>query len=103
MNDTVRQLYERKSVRVFEDTPVPPDAVQTVLTAAAMAPTAGNQQLYTVLHITDQHLKDALSESCDHQPFIATAPLVLIFCAACRAWATCCWRSAIPTLQPRTP
>ena len=25
-------------------------------------------------------------ESCDHQPFIAQAPLVLVFCADCRKW-----------------
>ena len=45
------------------------------------APTAGNQQLYTILDITDQNLKEKLSETCDHQPFIARAHMVLIFCA----------------------
>ena len=30
------------------------------ITAAAMAPTAGNQQLYTILDVTDQELKDRL-------------------------------------------
>lgn len=86
MNDVIRQLYERKSVRVFEDKEIPNCITEQILTAACMAPTAGNQQLYTVLQITDQHLKDRLSESCDHQPFIAQGKLVLIFCADCRKW-----------------
>ena len=86
MNETVKQLYERKSVRVFTDEEIDEKIVEEILTAAAMAPTAGNQQLYTVLRITDENLKKSLSESCDHQPFIADAKLVLIFCADCLKW-----------------
>ena len=86
MNETIRQLYARKSTRAFEEKPIPADVKEAILTAAAMAPTAGNQQLYTILDITDQHIKDQLVDTCDHQPFIAKAPLVLIFCADCRKW-----------------
>ena len=85
-NEVLRQLTERKSVRAFTDRQIPESAVQAILTAASNAPTAGNQQLYTILRITDPALKAALSESCDHQPFIAKAPLVLVFCADCRKW-----------------
>ncbi len=86
MNEVIRQLYERKSVRVFTQQPIDEEIVQEILTAAAMAPTAGNQQLYTILRITDQKLKEALAESCDHQPFIAQGQLVLVFCADCLKW-----------------
>ena len=86
MNEVIRQLNERKSVRVFEDRPIGDAEKQAILNAACQAPTAGNQQLYTILDITDQNLKDRLAESCDHQPFIATAKLVLIFCADCKKW-----------------
>lgn len=54
--------------------------------SAMEAPTAGNQQLYTILDITDQKLKDKLAVSCDNQPFIAKAPLILIFCADVLKW-----------------
>ena len=86
MNQTIRELLERKSVRVFEDRPVGPEEKALILEAAAAAPTAGCQQLYTILDITDQALKDALAVTCDNQPFIAKAPLVLIFCADCQKW-----------------
>ena len=86
MNETIRQLIARKSVRVFEQTPIPSAVKEAILTAAVHAPTAGNQQLYTILDITDPELKQQLSESCDHQPFIATAQMVLIFLADCRKW-----------------
>ena len=86
MNEVIRQLNERKSIRVFEDKAIPPEAKEAILRAAVMAPTAGNQQLYTILDITDQDIKNQLVKSCDNQPFIATAPMVLIFCADCRKW-----------------
>ena len=42
--------------------------------------------LYTILDITDAALKARLSETCDHQPFIAEAPVVLVFCADYSRW-----------------
>lgn len=86
MNEVIGQLIARKSVRVFEDRPISQEAREAILTAAVNAPTAGNQQLYTILDIADPELKAQLSESCDHQPFIATAQMVLIFLADCRKW-----------------
>ena len=86
MNEVIRQLYERKSVRVFTDREIEEPVVQEILRAACMAPTAGNQQLYTILRITDPALLGRLAESCDHQPFIAEGKLALVFCADCLKW-----------------
>ena len=78
-NPILQSLFDRKSVRVYEEKPIPAEMKQAILEAAAQAPSAGCQQLYTILDITDPALKEALAESCDHQPFIAKAPLVLVF------------------------
>ena len=86
MNEVLKQLYARKSVRAFTDREISMEDRQAILTAAAMAPTAGNQQLYTIIDVTDENLKAALVKSCDDQPFIAKAKLVLVFCADCRRW-----------------
>lgn len=86
MNDVLKQLHERKSVRVYEDKPIAPEVKTAILEAAIQAPSAGNMALYTILDITDSEIKQKLSVSCDHQPFIATAPMVLIFCADYRRW-----------------
>ncbi len=86
MNEVLRQLKTRKSVRVYEERPVEAEVKQAILEAAIQAPTAGNMALYTILDITDQGIKDKLAVSCDNQPFIATAPMVLIFCADYRRW-----------------
>ena len=86
MNEVLQQLHDRKSVRVYEEKPIEAQVKQQILEAALQAPTAGNMALYTVLDITDPQLKAALAKSCDDQPFIATAPMVLIFCADYRRW-----------------
>ncbi len=86
MNGVIEQLKERKSVRAFADRPITQGEVSAILEAAVNAPTAGNQQLYTIINVTDARLKARLAESCDHQPFIEKAPLVLVFCADCRKW-----------------
>lgn len=86
MNEVLKQLYGRKSVRVFTDRKISAEDKASILRAAVEAPTAGNQQLYTIIDVTDQSLKDRLAVSCDNQPFIATAKMVLIFCADCQKW-----------------
>ncbi len=86
MNKTIEELCHRKSVREFTEEVISPQEKQLILQSAVEAPTAGNQQLYTILDITDQGIKDKLAISCDNQPFIAKASMVLIFCADCKKW-----------------
>ena len=86
LNEVLHQLHARKSVRVFDDREISAEDRLAILTAATMAPTAGNQQLYTIIDVTDPELKARMVETCDHQPFIARAKLVLVFCADCRKW-----------------
>ena len=57
-----------------------------ILKATFRAPTAGNMMLYSIIDISDQALKEKLAETCDHQPFIAKAPLVLLFLADYQRW-----------------
>lgn len=99
-NQTVRELFERKSVRAFSEREISDDEKKQILYAAAEAPTAGCQQLYTVLDITDPEKKKALAESCDHQPFIEKAPLVLVFCSDCLRWLNAYSEAG---LSPRKP
>lgn len=85
-NQILEELTERRSVRAYEETGITMEERSAIITAAAMAPTAGCQQLYTILDVTDEALKQQLAELCDHQPFIARAKLLLVFCADCKKW-----------------
>ena len=100
MDPVIRLLHERKSVRAFTGEKIPKEHVRIIAEAAAHAPTAGNQQLYTIIRVTDPEKKHALSISCDHQPFIEEADLVLVFCADCLRWYRAYEEAGI---EPRKP
>ena len=85
-NETIELLYNRKSVRAYEKREIPEEDVQKILRAATEAPTAGNMTLWSAIRVTDEAKKKRLSETCDNQPFIASAPLVLVFCADYKRW-----------------
>ncbi len=89
MNQTISELFSRKSVRVYENIPIESEKKRIILEAAIQAPTAGNMTLYSIIDVTDEDLKKRLSVTCDNQPFIADAPLVLIFCADYSRWYEC--------------
>ena len=86
MNQTVKELFNRKSVRLYSDEPITEEEKRLILESALQAPTAGNMALYSIIDVQDQELKDELAIRCDHQPFIAKAPLVLIFLADYQKW-----------------
>jgi FMN reductase (NADPH)/FMN reductase [NAD(P)H] len=86
MNPTLRLLLERKSIRAYEERLVPDDMKAKILEAAFRAPTAGNMMLYSIIEVSDQKTKDTLVRTCDNQPFIAKAPLVLLFLADYQKW-----------------
>lgn len=86
MTQTIKELNERKSVRVFLDKEISSEAKAAIINAACQAPTAGNQQLYTIIDVISQEIKEKLVKTCDNQQFIASAKMVLIFCADCKKW-----------------
>lgn len=86
MNNTINELFNRKSVRAFSDEPISEEEKRYILESAIQAPTAGNMALYSIIDVQDQELKDKLAVLCDHQPFIAKAPLVLIFTIDYQKW-----------------
>ncbi len=81
MNQTINEVFKRKSVRVFEDKEISQEEINYILEGSKQAPTAGNMMMYSIISVTDQAKKDILAVSCDNQPFIAQSKLCLIYCA----------------------
>ena len=86
MNPTLEVIQNRRSVRKYAETPISRDEKDAILNSAMRAPTAGNMMLYTIIEVEEQQLKDRLAVSCDNQPFIASAPYVLMFAADYQRW-----------------
>ncbi len=109
MNPTIELIMHRRSTRTYDPTPLTQAEKDTILQAAMRAPTAGAMMLYTIIEVENQALKDKLAETCDHQPFIARAPYILLFLADYQRWmdlyeaAGCEGRAAELGITPRTP
>ena len=86
MNPIIQSLYDRKSCRIFEDKEISQKERQLILEACIQAPSAGNQQMYTIIDVQDKKLQETLSKTCDNQSFINQAKMVLIFCADFQKW-----------------
>lgn len=86
MNETLKLLNDRTSLRKYADKSISNEDLQYILNAAMRAPTAGNMMTYSIIVVRDNEKKEILSKSCDNQPFIANAPIVLIFVADYQKW-----------------
>ena len=82
MMDFCDVLAKRHSIRAFLSKPVEQAKLNRILEAANSAPSAGNLQAYEIFVIKDEAKKKAIAATARGQKFIATAPVVLIFCAA---------------------
>ncbi len=86
MNETIKVIENRTSLRRFAKEEISPEDKEVLFHCAMRAPTAGNQMLYSMIDVTEQRKKEVLAVSCDNQPFIAKAPMVIIFLADHTRW-----------------
>jgi len=78
-NETLNLLHMRSSCRSFHDRPIPEEVLHDVLLAGRHAATGGNLQPFSIVKITDPEAQKKLAKW-NHQEFIATAPVDLLFC-----------------------
>lgn len=98
MNPVIESLLGRRSVRAYSDRPVTEEEKNLIVRCALRAPTAGNMMLYSIIEVADQEKKQQLVTTCDNQPFIAKAPLVLLFLADMQRWYDYYRLSGVPQL-----
>jgi len=85
-NQTIELIKNRRTIRTYDPKPLTQDEIDAIVQGAMRAPTAGNMMFYSIIQVTNQKLKDRLVVTCDNQPHIAKAPLVLLFLADMQRW-----------------
>jgi nitroreductase len=85
-NHALDLIKNRRTIRAYDPRPLTQEEVDTIIQGAMRAPTAGNLMMYSIIQVSDQKLKDKLVKTCDNQPLIAKAPLVLLFLADVQRW-----------------
>ena len=83
--DTLTAIHTRRSIRKYTDQPVTPEQVRTLLAAAMAAPSAGNQQPWQFVVVTDKDLLAQVGLLHPHVHMAPKAPLGILVCGDTRA------------------
>lgn len=83
---TLNLIRNRRTIRAYSSKPLSQEEIDIIIHGAMRAPTAGNLMMYSIIQVSDQEIKDKLVKTCDNQPLIAKAPLVLLFLADVQRW-----------------
>jgi nitroreductase len=93
--EALEAIRTRRSVRKYSDQPVEPEKLQAVLEAVQQAPSWSNLQCWSLVVVSDQAVRDRISElsfvesffaahgykSNPAQKALAQAPVVIVACA----------------------
>lgn len=86
MNETISTILKRGSLRRYDERDISKEDLDLILKSSMRAPTAGNMMCYSVIIVKNKETKEKLSISCDNQPFIKNAPVLLVFLADFSKW-----------------
>ena len=85
MNETIKTLTTRRSVRSYKDTPVPDDVLNEILIAGEYAPSGKNRQPCVMVVVRDKETIKKLSRinaeimGTDIDPFYGAPTVVIVF------------------------
>jgi len=79
--NVMEAIKKRRSIRSYKSKDVPEDVLRRVLDAARLAPSARNRQEWRFVVVRDAATREKLAGAAKGQSFVASAPVVLAFCA----------------------
>lgn len=85
MNETIKTLTTRRSIRSFSDKPVSREDIDLILQAGLYAPTGRNSRDTLFLVVTDKKLRDKISRmnaavmGSDSDPFYNAGTVIIVF------------------------
>jgi nitroreductase len=79
--EVMAAIRSRRSIRRYDNRPVPQEVIDELLEAARLAPSTSNLQTWKFKVITDEGIKRSLREAAFNQSFVENAPVVIVACA----------------------
>jgi nitroreductase len=70
-------INARRSVRAYQDKPIPEDVLNRILEAARVAPSAKNRQEWKLVVVKDKEMQKKMQEVANNQPFVSQASVVI--------------------------
>ena len=78
--ELLEAIHTRRSIRKYLDKPVSPEMIETIIKAAMAAPSAGNQQPWHFIVITDRARLDAIPSFHPYSKMVLQAPPAILLC-----------------------
>ena len=76
----IQEIINRRSIRSYRPEAVTEEQIEQVLRAAMAAPSAGNQQSWEFIVVTDRNLLVKITEVHPHSKMLHEAPAAIIVC-----------------------
>jgi nitroreductase len=78
--ELLEAIKTRRSIRQFQDRPVSEEHIMAILEAAMLAPSAGNQQPWHFIIISDRIKLDAIPSFHPYSKMVLQAPVAILIC-----------------------
>lgn len=79
--DAIECMKTRRSIRAFQDKPVPKEVIEDIVDCGRLAATAINIQPWMFICVQDKAMLQKIADTTDHGKFIAQAPVcIAVFC-----------------------
>ena len=79
--DALQALRTRRSIRKYEDKPIPKETLETIVDCGRLAASGRNEQPWEFVVVTDPKIKKKIAEATDHGKFITqAAACIAVFC-----------------------
>lgn len=88
MDERLKIIFARRSIRAYTAEPVSPSDIQSLLEAGMAAPSASNRKPWHFVVVTDRQTLRALADAHPYGKMLAHAPLAIAVCGdpAVSAW-----------------
>ena len=80
-NPTIELLLKHRSMRRYQDRPLPQGLLERLIACGQKASTSSNMQTYSIIHVSEKHQKSELAKLCADQTQIHQSAAFLVFCA----------------------
>jgi len=80
MNEKLRLIFQRRSIRRFRDRPVPDEMLRDLLEAAMAAPSAVAKDPWRFIVVRNRERLDEMAGMLPNAPMLRQAPLALVVC-----------------------
>jgi len=80
MNETIKNIKERRSVRKYKDKEIPKEILEELIDCARLAPSARNDQPWEFIVVTEKEILKKLGDTVTTGSFIGDAAACIIVC-----------------------